>query len=112
LLLLPRSGRFSPGPKKEGSKRSNCIYSLLWYERFRQGRKHKRNLIYLSEYILQELKENIRLLEKAEHLSSASEKDSNANHINNNDRPLTKKEVSNSALKVGGILINVLGSAL
>jgi hypothetical protein len=58
-------------------------------------------LIYLSEYILQELKENIRLLEKAEHLSSASEKDSNANHINNNDRPLTKKEVSNSALKVG-----------
>jgi hypothetical protein len=45
-------------------------------------------------------------------LSSACEKDSNTNHINNNDRPLTKKEVSNSALKVGGILINVLGSAL
>ena len=78
----------------------------------RQGRKHKRNLFHLSEYILQELKENIHLLEKAEHLSSASEKDCNANHINNNDRPLTKKEVSNSALKVGGILINVLGSAL
>ena len=50
LLLLPRSGRFSPGPKKEGSKRSNCIYSLLWYERFRQGRKHKRNLIYFWVY--------------------------------------------------------------
>ena len=47
------------------------------------------------------MKENIRLLEKAEHLSSASEKDSNANHINNNDRPLPKLEVSNSALKVG-----------
>jgi hypothetical protein len=88
------------------------LFSFIGDERFRQGRKHKRNLIYLSEYILQELKENIRLLEKAEHLSSASEKDSNANHINNNDRPLTKKEVSNSALKVGGILINVLGSAL
>ena len=67
----------------------------------RQGRKHKRNLFHLSEYILQELKENIHLLEKAEHLSSASEKDCNANHINNNDRPITKKEVSNSALKVG-----------
>ena len=34
-------------------------------------------------------------------MSSASEKDSNANHINNTDRPLPKLEVSNSALKVG-----------
>jgi hypothetical protein len=49
---------------------------FYWYERFRQGRKHRRNLIHLSEHIRQELKENIRLLKKAEHLSSASEKDS------------------------------------
>jgi hypothetical protein len=58
-------------------------------------------LIYLSEYILQELKENIRLLEKAEYLSSASEKDSNANHINNNDRPLTKRKYPTVLLRLG-----------
>jgi hypothetical protein len=74
---------------------------FYWYERFRQGRKQKRDLIHLSEHILQELKENISLLEKAEHLSSASENNSNATHISNNDRPLTRKEVSDSALKVG-----------
>jgi hypothetical protein len=75
---------------------------FYWYEKFRHGRKHRRDLIHLSEHILQELKENIRLLKKAEHLSSASEKDSNATHnTNNNDRPLTIKEVSDSALKVG-----------
>jgi hypothetical protein len=74
---------------------------FYWYERFRQGRKQKRDLIHLSEHILQELKENISLLEKAEQLSSPSEKNSNATHINNNDRPLTRKEVSDSALKVG-----------
>jgi hypothetical protein len=73
---------------------------FYWYEKFRHGRKHRRDLIHLSEHILQELKENIRLLEKAEHLSSASEKDSIAIH-NNNDRPLTIKEVSDSAVKVG-----------
>lgn len=74
---------------------------FYWYERFRRGRKHKRDLIHLSEHILQESKENIRHLEKAEHLSNASEEDSNTNRINTNDRPLTKEEVSNSALKVG-----------
>jgi hypothetical protein len=60
---------------------------LYWFEKLRQGRKHKRNLVRLSEHILQELKENISLLEKSDFSSIGSENK-------------TQKEVSNSALKV------------
>jgi hypothetical protein len=71
---------------------------LYWFEKLRQGRKHKRNLVHLSEHILQELKENIRLLEKSDFSSIGNENKSSA--INTNDGTLTQKEVSNSALKV------------
>jgi hypothetical protein len=71
---------------------------LYWFEKLRQGRKHKRNLVRLSEHILQELKENISLLEKSDFSSIGSENKSSAIHTN--DGSLTQKEVSNSALKV------------
>ena len=71
---------------------------LYWFEKLRQGRKHKRNLVHLSEHILQELKENIRLLEKSDFSSIGSENKSSAIHAN--DGSLIQKEVSNSALKV------------
>ena len=71
---------------------------FYWYERFRQSRKHKRNLVHLSEHILQELEANVRLLEKSNFSSSGSENKSSAIHTN--DGSLTQKEVSNSALKV------------
>jgi hypothetical protein len=71
---------------------------LYWFEKIRQGRKHKRNLVHLSEHILQELKENISLLEKSDFSSIGSENKSSAIHTN--DGSLTQKEVSNSALKV------------
>jgi hypothetical protein len=71
---------------------------LYWFEKLRQGRKHKRNLVRLSEHILQELKENISLLEKSDFSSIGSENKSSA--IYTNDGSLTQKEVSNSALKV------------
>ena len=75
---------------------------IYWFEKLRQGRKHKRNLVHLSEHILQELKENIRLLEKSDFSSIGSENKSTAIDTNDkmNDRTLTQKEVSNSALKV------------
>ena len=75
---------------------------LYWFEKLRQGRKHKRNMVHLSEHILQELKENIHLLEKSDFSSSGSENKGSAIHINenNNDRPLTQKELSKTALKV------------
>jgi hypothetical protein len=71
---------------------------LYWFAKLRQGRKHKRNLVHLSEHILQELKENIRLLEKSDFSSLGSENKSSAIHAN--DGSLIQKEVSNSALKV------------
>jgi hypothetical protein len=71
---------------------------LYWFEKLRQGRKHKRNLVHLSEHILQELKENIHLLEKSNFSSSGSENKSSV--VQTNDGSLTQKEVSNSALKV------------
>ena len=71
---------------------------LYWFDKLRQGRKHKRNLVHLSEHILQELEANIRLLEKSDFSSIGSENKSSA--INTNDGTLTQKEVSNSALKV------------
>jgi hypothetical protein len=71
---------------------------LYWFEKLRQGRKHKRNLVHLTEHILQELKENIRLLEKSDFSSIGSENKSSAIHAN--DGSLIQKEVSNSALKV------------
>jgi hypothetical protein len=71
---------------------------LYWFEKLRQGRKHKRNLVHLTEHILQELKENIRLLEKSDFSSSGSDNKSSAIHAN--DGSLIQKEVSNSALKV------------
>ena len=71
---------------------------LYWFEKLRQGRKHKRNLVHLSEHILQELKENIHLLEKSDFSSIGNENKSSAIHSNNGT--LTQKEVSNSALKV------------
>jgi hypothetical protein len=75
---------------------------FYWYERIRQGRRHKRNLVHLSEHILQELKANVNLLEKSDLSSIVIENKSSAIHTNdnNNDRPITQKEVSNSALKV------------
>ena len=71
---------------------------LYWFEKLRQGRKHKRNLVHLSEHILQELKENIHILEKSDFSLIGSENKSSA--INTNNGTLTQKEVSNSALKV------------
>jgi hypothetical protein len=71
---------------------------LYWFEKLRQGRKHKRNLVHLSEHVLQELKENIHMLEKSDFSSIGSENKSSA--INTNDGTLTQKEVSDSALKV------------
>ena len=75
---------------------------FYWFEKLRQGRKHKRNLVHLSEHILQELEENIRLLEKLDISSNGTENKGSAIHINenNNDRPLTQKELSKTALKV------------
>ena len=69
---------------------------LYWFEKLRQGRKHKRNLVHLSEHILQELKENIHLLEKSDFSSIGNENSA----IHSNNGTLTQKEVSNSALKV------------
>jgi hypothetical protein len=70
---------------------------FYWFEKLRQGRKHKRNLVHLSEHILQELKENVHLLEKSNFSSIGSENKSSA--IQTNDGSLTQKELSKTALK-------------
>jgi hypothetical protein len=66
---------------------------FYWYERIRKGRRHKRNLVHLSEHILQELKANVHLVEKSDLSSIVIEYKSSAIHTNdnNNVRPITRK---------------------
>ena len=70
---------------------------FYWINRFRQGRRHKRNTIQLSEHVLRELKENGQLLDSVSSSSSSSSSD-NRNSDDNNLSVQTE-ELSNSALK-------------
>jgi ABC-type multidrug transport system fused ATPase/permease subunit len=68
---------------------------FYWINRFREGRRHKRNTVHLSEHVLQELKENGQLLNS---VSSSSSSSDNRNSDDNNLSVQTE-ELSNSALK-------------
>ena len=64
---------------------------FYWINGFRQGRRHKRNTIHLSEHVLRELKENGQLLDSV-HSSSSSDN-------SNSNLSVQTEELSNSALK-------------
>ena len=64
---------------------------FYWINGFRQGRRHKRNTIHLSEHVLRELKENDQLLDSVPSSSSSDNGNSNLS--------VQTEELSNSALK-------------
>ena len=66
---------------------------FYWINGFRQGRRHKRNTIHLSEHVLRELKENGQLLDSVPSSSSSSSNNGNSN------LSVQTEELSNSALK-------------
>jgi hypothetical protein len=66
---------------------------FYWINGFRQGRRHKRNTVHLSEHILRELKENGQLLDSVPSSSSSSSDNGNSN------LSVQTEELSNSALK-------------
>jgi hypothetical protein len=66
---------------------------FYWINGFRQGRRHKRNTVHLSEHVLREVKENGQLLDSV-HSSGSSN-----NNGNRNLSVQTTEELSNSALK-------------
>jgi hypothetical protein len=65
---------------------------FYWINGFRQGRRHKRNTVHLSEHVLRELKENDQLLESLPSSSSSGDKD-------NSNLYVQIEELYNSALK-------------
>jgi hypothetical protein len=65
---------------------------FYWINGFRQGRRHKRNTVHLSEYVLRELKENDQLLDSVPSSSSSSDN-------GNSNLSVQTEELSNSALK-------------
>jgi hypothetical protein len=65
---------------------------FYWINGFRQGRRHKRNTVHLSEHVLRELKENGQLLDSIP--SSISSGDNG-----NSNLSVQTEELSNSALK-------------
>jgi hypothetical protein len=67
---------------------------FYWINGFRQGRRHKRNTVHLSEHVLRELKENGQLLESVPSSSSSSSSDNG-----NSNLSVQTEELSNSALK-------------
>jgi hypothetical protein len=67
---------------------------FYWINGFRQGRRHKRNTIHLSEHVLRELKENGQLLDSVPSSSSSSSGDNG-----NSNLSVQTEELSNSALK-------------
>jgi hypothetical protein len=68
---------------------------FYWINGFRQGRRHKRNTVHLSEHVLRELKENGQLLESVPSSSSSSSSSDNGN----SNLSVQTEELSNSALK-------------
>jgi hypothetical protein len=68
---------------------------FYWINGFRQGRRHKRNTIHLSEHVLRELKENGQLLDSVPSSSSSSSSSDNGN----SNLSVQTEELSNSALK-------------
>ena len=71
---------------------------FYWINGFRQGRRHKRNTVHLSEHVLRELKENGQLLDSVPSSSSSSSSSSSGDNGNSNLSVQTE-ELSNSALK-------------
>jgi hypothetical protein len=65
---------------------------FYWINGFRQGRRHKRNTVHLSEHVLRELKENDQLLESVPSSSSSGDK-------GNSNLYVQIEELYNSALK-------------
>src|SRR5215204_4985115 len=70
---------------------------FYWINGFRQGRRHKRNTVHLSEHVLRELKENGQLLDSVPSSSSSSSSSSGDN--GNSNLSIQTEELSNSALK-------------
>src|SRR5215211_8808334 len=68
---------------------------FYWINGFRQGRRHKRNTVHLSEHVLRELKENGQLLDSVPSSSSSSSSSDNGN----SNLSVQTEELSNSALK-------------
>ena len=68
---------------------------FYWINGFRQGRRHKRNTVHLSEHVLRELKENGQLLDSVPSSSSSSGGGDNGN----SNLSVQTEELSNSALK-------------
>jgi ABC-type multidrug transport system fused ATPase/permease subunit len=64
---------------------------FYWINGFRRGRRHKRNIVHLSEHVLRELKENSQLLDSVHSSSSSNNGNSNLS--------VQTVELSNSALK-------------
>jgi len=64
---------------------------FYWINGFRRGRRHKRNIVHLSEHVLRELKENSQLLDSVNSSSSSNNGNSNLS--------VQTVELSNSALK-------------
>src|SRR5215204_4226545 len=69
---------------------------FYWINGFRQGRRHKRNTVHLSEHVLRELKENGQLLDSVPSSSSSS---SSSGDNGNSNLSVQTEELSNSALK-------------
>ena len=69
---------------------------FYWINGFRQGRRHKRNTVHLSEHVLRELKENGQLLDSVPSSSSSS---SSGGDNGNSNLSVQTEELSNSALK-------------
>lgn len=65
---------------------------FYWINGFRQGRRHKRNTVHLSEHVLRELKENGQLLDSVPSSSSSGDN-------RNSNLSVQTEELSNSALK-------------
>ena len=70
---------------------------FYWINGFRQGRRHKRNTVHLSEHVLRELKENDQLLESVPSSGNSGDK-------GNSNLYVQIEELYNSALKAAYIL--------
>lgn len=66
---------------------------FYWIGGFRKGRRHKRDIVRLSDHIVQELKENGQLLGSVSSSSSSNNENSDKNLF------VQTEELSNSALK-------------
>jgi hypothetical protein len=67
---------------------------FYWISGFRKGRRHKRDIVHLSEHIVQELKENGQLLSNVSSSDSSTSTDNSGKNLY-----LQTDELSNSALK-------------